>query len=96
MRAYDNYFLRCPSDEKERDAMIAFHKLEQDCDAHNCVQALQIRDEGELKKGQVVKINASMKRWYKETSTAIKRLTPSSRTFIGYSSMGIKRTWLNV
>ena len=84
-----------PADNEEREAMIAFHKLEQECDAHNCVQALDIRDNTELKKGQVIKLNAALKRWYKETSSAIKRLTPSSNNFIGYSNYGVKRTWLN-
>lgn len=84
-----------PCDNEEREAMIAFHKLEQQCDAENCVEALAIRDSGTLKKGQVIKINAAMKRWYKETESAIKRLNPNSRNFIGYSLHGVKRTWLN-
>lgn len=67
-----------PRDEAEREAMIAFHKREQQLDAENCVQALAIRDSDVLKKGQVVKINAAIKRWYKETDKAIKKLATVS------------------
>jgi hypothetical protein len=91
---WDTMLTQSPRDNEEREAMVAFHKLEQECDARNCVEALSIRDSGELKKGQVVKINAAIKRWYKETSSAIKRLTPSSSNFIGYSNYSKERTWL--
>ena len=94
MNKHDRFYDSRPRDNPERIAMINFHKLEQECDAHNCVEALKIRDSGELKKGQVVKINAAMKRWHKETDKAIKSLNPNSRTFKGYSSLAKQRTWL--
>ena len=96
MCKYDRFYDSRPIDNEERLAMINFHKLEQECDAHNCVEALAIRDSGELKKGQVVKIEAAIKRWYKETDKAIKSLNPKSRTFKGYSAFARKRTWLPV
>ena len=93
MFKYDGYYDKRPHNEEERIAMINFHKLEQECDAHNCVEALKIIDSDVLKKGQVIGINAAIKRWYKETDKAIKRLTIGSK-FIGYSTFARQRSWL--
>ena len=95
MQVHNGYYSNRPRDEIERLAMIKFHKLEQQCDAENCVQALAIRDSDVLKKGQVVSINAAMKRWYRETDTAIKRLTLGKK-FQGYFCSNEPRTWLAV
>ena len=96
MRKHDRFYDSRPHDNEERIAMINFHKLEQQLDAENCVEALKIRDSGELKKGQVVRIDAALKRWYKETDTAIKKLNPNSKSFRGYSCLANKRVWLEV
>ena len=93
MKQFDRYYDSRPHDEEDRLSMIEFHKLEQECDAHNCTEALAIRDSDVLKKGQVVRINAALKRWYQETDKAIKSLTIGQK-FKGYSTFANKRTWL--
>ena len=84
------HFYRRPQSSEELEAMIAFHKREQEIDAENALMYAQI-NKGHLNKTRLKQGESMVKRWAKESSAALKVLTSQDVKIYQYNK---PRTWV--
>ena len=83
------YGLR-PHNEQDRKRMLAFANKEKECDEHNELQIAMINKE-HLSKTKLKQCESMVKRWKKESSTMLKRLSTAN---VKYSTLSLERTWI--